>query len=317
MKTFCISHSRDVDGISSAALVVAATGASYALTDYDTLLSDLKKVPKSAERFVLCDMGVDGSDEGPFIERLAAIASRTAVTYIDHHFLQRRAMRRIEELGVELVHDERECASMLVYSRFKDALPASAWQVSLLGAVTDCMDDSPMSRRLIEGTDRLHVLAEASLLSNAVLAMKGDASFLRTAVRGLSTMAEPHELRGVEAAAFRQLKKSKELVSLISEKGVKLGRLAYVFVPEGTKGNVAELIPGAMDVPVGVSLTKTGGRYVVELRGTSRCRAHLGKAISEVAAKHGGSGGGHRLAAGGNIPASAAEESLKALEGCL
>ena len=297
--------------------MVAATGGDFLLTDYDTLLSDLGRVPKGVDRLVLCDMGVDGSDEGPFVEALGAIASRAAVTYIDHHLLRRKAERRIEGLGVELVHDEGECASMLTYANFMGALPPAAWQVPLLGAVTDGMDDSPMSRRMIEGTDRLHILAEASLLSNAVLANRGDRAFLRAVVRGLSRMAEPHEIEGVEGAAFRQLRRSKELVRLIAERGRKLRGLAYVVLPEGTRGNVAELIPGAMDVPVGVSLAPAGARYLVELRGTSRCKAHLGKAISEVAAMYGGSGGGHRLAAGGTIPASSAEDSLRALDGRL
>ncbi|MDG6988415.1 MAG: DHH family phosphoesterase [Nitrososphaerota archaeon] len=316
-KTFCMSHSRDVDGLSSAALAVAATGGDFLLTDYDTLVPDLGRVPKGIDRLVLCDMGVDGSDEGPFVEALGRIASRAAVTYVDHHFLGRRAKRRIEGLGVELVHDESECASMLAYARFKGDLPAVAWQVPLLGAVTDGMDDSPMARRLIEGTDRLHVLAEASLLSNAVLANRGARPFLRTVVRGLSRMAEPHEIKGVEASALRQLRTSRELVRLIGERGRKLRGLAYVVVPEGTSGNVAELIPGAMGAPVGVSLAPAGGRYLVELRGTSSCKAHLGKAISEVAARYGGSGGGHRLAAGGLLPVSSAEDSLKALDGYL
>jgi hypothetical protein len=41
----CISHIKDVDGLSSAALVVAARGGTFRLTDYDDVLDELDAVP--------------------------------------------------------------------------------------------------------------------------------------------------------------------------------------------------------------------------------------------------------------------------------
>ncbi|MDG6990892.1 MAG: hypothetical protein JRM99_05665 [Nitrososphaerota archaeon] len=313
MKSFCVSHSRDVDGISSAAMVAAATGAGLLLSDYPVLIRDLRRVPKDAKRFVLCDMGVDAADPGPFLKALGAVASRSKVTYIDHHFISEDTEKRIRELGVEYVHDESECASMLTYSRFREDLPEGAWRVALLGAVTDGMDSSPMASRLMETTDRLHVLAEAGLLSNAVMANRGRPGFAYSVAGALSRMEEPHRVRGVEAAALRQLTSTKDLARLVRSRARKLGGFAYVVVPPAASGNAADLVPGEAGVEVGVSLVRAGDRYMVELRGTSRYGGHLGKAISHVAAQFGGSGGGHRLAAGGNIPAWRKEDFLQAL----
>lgn len=313
MEAFCVSHSRDVDGISSAALAAAATGAGLLLTDYPTLIRDLGRVPKDAGWFILCDLGMDGADSDPFIAALAEISSRSRVTYIDHHFIAEGAEKRVRDLGVEYVHDESECASMLTYSRFRERLPPEAWRVALLGAVADGMDSSPMASRLMETTDRLHVLAEAGLLSNAVMGNRGKPGFPYSVARALSQMQEPHGVRGVEAAALRQLAETRELARVVRARARKLGGFAYVVLPEKAPGNAADLIPGEVGVEVGVSLTRAGGRYMVELRGTSRYQGHLGKAISRAAAEFGGSGGGHRLAAGGSIPAARRDGFLRSL----
>jgi single-stranded-DNA-specific exonuclease len=77
---------------------------------------------------------------------------------------------------------------------------------------------------------------------------------------------------------------------------------------------VANILLGAFDVRVGVSLKqKTPGWYEVSLRGTSGCKVHLGRTIAKVAAKLGGSGGGHRLAAGCRVPEDRADEMLREL----
>ena len=77
---------------------------------------------------------------------------------------------------------------------------------------------------------------------------------------------------------------------------------------------MSKVLLGAFDVRVGVALKeKQEGWYEVSLRSTSECRVHLGKAIGKIAARLGGSGGGHRKAAGCRIPASGMEEMLDAL----
>ena len=100
----------------------------------------------------------------------------------------------------------------------------------------------------------------------------------------------------------------------MKEQGRKKGGLAYMFTAEHSTGNVAKVLIGAFDVPVGVALKqKQQGWYEVSLRGTSRTKVHLGRTISKIAGELGGSGGGHQKAAGCRIPAAKAEEMLAAL----
>jgi RecJ-like exonuclease len=76
-------------------------------------------------------------------------------------------------------------------------------------------------------------------------------------------------------------------------------------------GNVAKLLIGSFGVPVWVAMKeKDPGWYEVSLRSTSESRVHLGRAIARIASGLGGSGGGHRRAAGCRIPIPRAETML-------
>jgi RecJ-like exonuclease len=314
LKAFCISHVKDVDGLASAALVVAATKAKFFLSDYDSIIDDLAKVPLGIDEFVLCDLGADSSNMDQFVERLASIAKRSKVTYIDHHFMSDSNKRKVRGTGVEMVHEITDCASMLTYRTFREVLPPTARVVALLGAVTDYMDNSPMANTLMEHTDRPFVLLEASMLAYA-LAKRGDVeAFPRTVVRELAKMKLPHEIAGVPETAVQQLDATVKLSEEVKKKGKKIGRVAYMVTSEYSTGNVAKLLIGGFDVPVGVSLKEgTKGWYQVSLRSTSECKVHLGKTIAKISAGLGGGGGGHKMAAGCRIPSRSARDMLKQL----
>jgi len=305
LKSYCISHVKDVDGVGAAALVVAAKGADFLLTDYDSLLSDLKRVPQDVEEFVLCDLGSDDSNRREFIDALSKLASRSRVTYIDHHYIPPSAKRELVRNGINLVHDARECASMLCYETFRDLLPPEAQFVALYGAVTDYQDTSPLAKKLMERADRHFVLAEATMLSHALARMGVEEEFPQKIAKALAEMKTPHEIDSVPELALEQLRVETQISKEVRRRGKKTGRLAYMETSQYSTGNVAKLLIGEFEVPVGVSYKKKQrGWYEVSLRGTSECRTHLGKAAGRIALKLGGSGGGHRRAAGCHIPAS-------------
>ena len=314
MKAYCVSHRKDVDGLGSGSLAVAATGGEIMLTDYDGMLECLRRVPDDADTVVISDLGADSADFAGFLGELERLSKRADVTYVDHHYLSAPARKKILKTGVRLVHDVEECASMLVYATFKEKLPPGALLIALSGAVTDYMDDSPMGKELMEKMDRHFVLAESTMLALA-LDNKGDEEgYPESLVAELSKMKRPHEIPGVPEGAVRQLQKEAGLEEVVKARGKKVGRLAYMVTTEHSTGNVAKVLIGAFDVPVGVAMKqKQPGWYEVSLRGTSKTRAHLGRTISKIAAGLGGSGGGHQKAAGCRVPASKAEEMVAAL----
>ncbi|HME18210.1 MAG TPA: DHHA1 domain-containing protein [Nitrososphaerales archaeon] len=314
MKALCISHVKDVDGIGAAALVRAATGAEVVLSDYVTLMEDLGRVPKDVGVFVLCDLGSDNSNMDEFVSRMGSIASHAKVTYIDHHLMSQQAKRGLKEAGVRVVHDEAECAAMLAYATFRESLPERAKMVALLGAVTDYMDDSPMAKKMIEQADRQFILLEATLLAYAIARKAGRGGFPDMLVEELSRMKHPHEIPGVPDLAVEQLSAMVALEHEVKRKGEKMGELAYMVTTQRSTGNVAKLLIGAFGVQVGVALKEQEkGWYEVSLRCTSECKVHLGKAIGRIASEMGGSGGGHRKAAGCRIPVDRMERMLAQL----
>ena len=92
------------------------------------------------------------------------------------------------------------------------------------------------------------------------------------------------------------------------------GRLAYVAMDGYSTSIVANAVLGAFDVLVGVAMKeKQPGWYEVSLRSVNASEIHLGQTIGKIAAQLGGSGGGHKKAAGCRIPTSRADEMIDAL----
>jgi len=314
MKVYCVSHRKDVDGLGSGSLSVAATGGKIILSDYDDFVENLKRIPDDADRVVISDIGADSAEFPDYLAQMKRLARHADVTHIDHHYMSEDAKRQVRKAGVHLVHDTTECASILTYKTFKDLLPERARLIALCGAVTDYMDDSPVAKKMMEQGDRQFVLLEATLLSLALARKAEEEGFTEMVVTELSKMKHPHEIAGVPQAAIEQLEREAKLGEFVKKEGKKKGNLAYMVTTQYSTGNIAKLLIGAFEVPVGVAMKeKQGGWYEVSLRSTSECRVHLGRTIGKIASRLGGSGGGHKKAAGCRVPVSGAVEMLDAL----
>jgi len=284
------------------------------LCDYEDFVENLRRIPDDADRVAISDLGADSADFPEYLAEMKRLAKHADVTHIDHHYMSERAKRQVRRAGVRLVHDTGECASILTYETFKSALPERARLIALCGAVTDYMDDSPVAKKLMEQGDRHFVLLEATLLSLALDRRADEEGFPEMVVSELSKMKHPHEIQGVPQAAVEQLDAEARLGEMVKAQGKRKGRLAYVLTTQHSTGNVANLVIGAFEVPVGVAMKQQQeGWYEVSLRSTSECRVHLGRTIAKIAARLGGSGGGHRKAAGCRVPISKADQMLDAL----
>jgi nanoRNase/pAp phosphatase (c-di-AMP/oligoRNAs hydrolase) len=152
------------------------------------------------------------------------------------------------------------------------------------------------------------------MLAYALGGMEAEEGFPERVVEELSRMKHPHEIRGVPEAAVAELEKVARLGEFVKAHGKKKGRLAYMVTTQYSTGNIAKLLIGAFEVPVGVAMKqKQEGWYEVSLRSTSDSRVHLGTTIGKISARLGGSGGGHRKAAGCRVPTSKADEMIDAL----
>lgn len=315
MAHHCISHVKDVDGLSSAALVLAVRGGTFRLTDYDEVMGEIDAVPESATSLTICDLGTNSSNFSEFVGRLGSLAKRMPVTYIDHHYLADDAKRTIVEAGVEFRHDVSECAAMLTYLTYEASLPEAARLVALYGAVTDYMDASPRAGRMMETFDRQFVLLEATALAYALAKNGRDYSYAEMLVNELSRMKAPHTIDDVGLEAMAQAEVVRLLSDEVRSRGTRLGRLAYMMTSESSTGNVAKLLLGAFGVTVGAAYkVKPTGSAEFSLRGTSDSGVHLGREIGAIAQRHGGAGGGHEKAAGCSVPVSEVDGLLKDLD---
>jgi RecJ-like exonuclease len=311
----CISHVKDVDGVASAALVVAAKGGTFSLTDYDDLLKEIDSVPASATGVTICDLGTNASNFDEFVARVGALAKRLPVVYIDHHYLTDEAKKKIVGAGVELHHDVDDCSAVLTYLTYKGGLPPAARLLALYGAVTDYMDGSARASRMMETFDRQFVLLESTILSYALAKNGRDLGYPDMLVKELALMKAPHSIDDVGKDALEQAEVIRKLAEEVKSKGTRLGKLAYMKTEESATGNVAKLLIGAFDVQLGVAYKeKTGGIAEFSLRSTSESKIHLGKEIGLIAQKHGGSGGGHERAAGCSVPSAEIHGLLADLE---
>jgi len=314
LKAYCLSHRKDVDGLGSGSLAVAATGGQILLTDYDDMIEKLRSIPSDAERVVISDLGADSADFPEFLAEVQRIAASARVTYIDHHYMSNEARRKLKRTGIQLVHSVKECASILTYQTFKDVLPEQARLNALCGAVTDYMDDSPVAKKMMERAERHFVLLEATMLSLALGNHSDEEGYPEMIVGQLAKMKHPHEISGVPESALAQLDREAALGKEVKSGGTKKGNLAYIVTKGYSTSIVSKVLLGAFDVRVGVALKqKQPGWYEVSLRSTSDSRIHLGRSIGKIAARLGGSGGGHRRAAGCRIPASKMDEMISAL----
>ena len=309
---YCLSHVDDIDGICSAALVKAATGAAVKLTDYDDFLDDLRKVPAGTRRLVICDIGFDESTADAVLDVLRRLSVSCVVTYIDHHGLGVELKGRLKAAVAELVWDDRECGSTLAYSMFFGGLSLRAKRLAAYGAVTDYRDQSPIAKAIIEGMSRHTLYLEATLLSNALTEDRGIAMEL---VDRLSTGARPAQIPGVVELAATQLAKASAHDSFVAKHGASKGGVGWVKVKETDHPAVfSTIVEGVLGTDVGVAYReKSRGWYDVSLRSRSNMKFHMGEVVGEFCAKNGWTGGGHMHAAGCKVPKARMDDLLELL----
>ena len=315
-----VSHRKDADGISSAALVQHLTKAKISLTDYSEMNETLSQVERANQVFI-CDLGLNKNTFDGFLGQVKRLGLEGKVHYIDHHPLSEDFASKLRDVGVEVFHSEEESASVLIYKKFEEHLRQSTYMkvLACCGAITDYMDLQPFARKLISSLDRQFLLYEATILafSIAIIGRSGLEADLK-----LEQMAQelgqgkklPHEIENASTYAQEFASRSAALMERARREGKKMDNFAYIKTSESSTGNVAYFLVGAFDVPVGVAFREDGSdHYEISLRSAEASDHDLGKIVTKISAILGASGGGHFHAAGCRIERSQLGEFLKLL----
>lgn len=313
LKSICISHKEDVDGIVSAALL--QTGLKIRnlfLVDYPNLLNSLDYVisicskDKNFTRVFICDVGLNMKNQFLFLEKLNILVSNNIeVIYIDHHYLEPEIKTKIAEMGIKLIHDIDECTSVQIYYLLKNRIDKLFSFFASAGALTDYMEDRPRARSLVSKFDRTFLMLESCYLSYIISASQKDIDFLKSISKNLSKGVMPHELEHGCSLVKQFSGKVANAITLIEKQSVHLNNLSYFeHELDLSSSMIVNFVLGLSGKKVGIAFKMKSNinSYILSIRGSKDCQTHLGKLVNNLSMDFGGSGGGHDKACGAVIP---------------
>ncbi len=315
-KLVCISHKEDADGISSAALIRQAFGGDTVLVDYPGQMQALEQIAndEKLKTLFICDLGLSKKNQDEFVQILSDLKkSRVSITYIDHHDIDSKIFKQLEKIGVKMIHDTNECASVLVYNKFKSKLSDHAAFIAACAGITDYMEDRPIASKLLQIYDRQFALINATVLTYNVVGHQKDPDYLLYLVEELSESKYVHEIPNVFEFAQIQVDKLAKMLAKV-KKGMKtMKNLGYMELTDSGASGAVNFVLGLSGKEVGVAYKERvdHGIYAVSVRGSKNCKLHLGKIINELSNDLGGSGGGHDKACGAVIPKPKIKTFLK------
>ncbi|MFB5630196.1 MAG: DHHA1 domain-containing protein [Nitrosopumilaceae archaeon] len=315
-KVICLSHKEDADGISSAALIREAFGGDSVLVDYPgqmDALESLKNNEKLKTLFI-CDLGLSNKNQDEFVQILSDLRKKkVSITYIDHHDLDQKILKKLEKIKVKLIHDTNECTTVQVYNAYKSKLSEHASFIAACAAITDYMEDRPLGSKLLQIYDRQFALINATVLTFNIVGHQKDPDYLLYLVEELSESKYPHEIPNTFEFAQIQVEKLASMIGKVKKSMKMMKNLAYMEVLDAGASGAVNFVLGLSGKDVGVAYKERvdHGIYAVSVRGSKSCNLHLGRIVNPLATKLGGSGGGHDKACGAVIPKSKIKQFLK------
>ena len=296
-----------MDGISAAALIKQSHGGDTVLTDYPGLMQALEGIVADPhlKKLFICDLGLSKKNQDDFVDLVRALRKRrVSVTYIDHHAIDPDVATSLADLGVRMIHNVGECASVLVYGAFKSKMHDHAAFVATCAAITDYMEDRPAASNLLQMYDRQFALISATVMTYNVVGHQKDDVYLLSLVDALASSKFPHEIPDSFEFARVQVEKLSEMIATVKHGLKKSRHLAHMEITDAAAGGAVNFVLGmsGKDVGVAYKAKKNDNFYAVSVRGSKDCKVHLGKMVNVIAAELGGSGGGHDRACGAVIP---------------
>jgi single-stranded-DNA-specific exonuclease len=258
------------------------------------------------KRLIICDLGLNKKNESAFVEVLGEIVSNGyKVEYIDHHDVGEEIKAELRKVGVTLVHSTEECTSVQVYQRYKKKLNSYSSFYAAAGALTDYLEQRPIASMLVSRFDRHFLMLESTALSYMISSNQHDEKFLLKIVNTISKDRFPHDIEGGFMMAEKYAIRISEAVKSLEGSITRKKNLAFVRNDlDLTASVIVNFVLGISGRPVALVYKPRDeiNSFVISIRGSKECEAHLGRLVNEIASNFGGSGGGHDKASGAVIP---------------
>ncbi len=309
----------DADGISSAALIKQAFGGDTILVDYPGMTDVLETLrnDEKLKMLFICDLGLNKQNSDYFVDLLTELRKKqVSITYVDHHYVDSKIIAKLKKVKVKLIHDTSECTAVLIYDAFKKQLPEHSTFIAACAAVTDYMENKPIGSKLLQIYDRQFALINATVLTYNIVGHQNDLDYLYYLVDELSESKFPHEIPNTYEFAQIQVGKLAEIISKVRESMKISKNLGHMEVLDSGASGAANFVLGfsGKDAAITYKERVDKGIYAVSVRGSPSCKTHLGKLVSSIASKLGGSGGGHDKACGAVIPKDKMKKFLREMD---
>ena len=307
IKTICISHKEDCDGISSAALIRQAFGGDAILVDYPGQMEALNQVvlDEKLKSLFICDLGLSKKTQDEFIDILTKLRkNKVSITYIDHHDIDPTVVKALKKIKVKVIHDINECTTVQVYNAYKSKLNDHASFVATCAAITDYMEDRPIGSKLLQIYDRQFALISATVMTYNIVGHQKEPDYLQYLVEELAESKFPHDIPNTFEFAQIQVEKLSQMIAKVKVGLKTMSNLGYMEILDAGAGGAVNFVMGLSGKDVGVAYKERvdHGIYAVSVRGSKNCKVHLGKIVNLLATSLGGSGGGHDKACGAVVP---------------
>ncbi len=307
MKTVIFTHG-DSDGLCSGALALAANGDSpLYFTNPVSVLTDIDEA-WGYDRIVVCDIAINLPRSDQMREKFDALAKESEVIYIDHHPLPPGFNARW------LFHHDDASASELTFNYFQNELSPDMSRVALYGAIGDYEDSTPGARELIDNWDKRSLYYQAGTLSQGIEIGRRDYDFKRGIVRQLAQNILPSQIGVLAKNALIAARHEDEMRQRVQKEVVRMKNISYVMDMKGCMGKAAIFARVYGRTPVGLAAEYRDHRNAYDISARGLGNVNLNVTIGDVAAKNGGTGGGHPRAAGGRIPESNMKQFLLDLD---
>lgn len=304
MRTIILTHG-DSDGICAGAVSLAANpGSPLFFTNAVGILGDIEQA-RGFDRVVVCDIAINIPTAPQLKAKLDSIAREAEVIYLDHHPLPRG-------FGAKwLTSDITSSASEMAFRHFRGDLDPDMSRVALYGAIGDYRDDSESIREMVQDWDKRSLYYQAGTLSQGIEIGRRDYEFKRWLVSQLAQNIQPSDIEVLAKNAVIASRQENALRKRVAVDVVSMRNVSYVLDQNACMSKAAIYARVYGRTPVGMSAEYRDHRDVYDFSMRAKGDINLNLIVSEVAARYGGTGGGHPLAAGGRVPAKSLKYFLK------
>jgi RecJ-like exonuclease len=307
MRSIIFTHA-DSDGLCSGALALAANGDSpIFFTNPVSVLTDIDEA-RGYDRIIVCDIAINLPRSQQMKDKFQGLAKESEVIYIDHHPLPP---------GFDvpwLFHQDRVSASELTFNYFQNELSPDMSRVAMYGAIGDYEDMTPGARKLIQDWDMRSLYYQAGTLSQGIEVGRRDYDFKREIVSKLAQNTLPSDIGMLAKNALVAARHEDQMRQRVQREVIRMKNIAYVMDMNGCMGKAAIFARVYGNTTVGLSVEYRNHRDAYDFSSRGLGDVDLNVIIGEVAARNGGTGGGHPRAAGGRIPESNMKQFLLDLD---